>query len=65
MCCGNSSYFSPSLEFSGKVQFYVFLNVNTLYIGFQRRPWGLIVVSVSILQVVRELDSFIICVFYM
>lgn len=40
MHCGNSSYFSPSLEFSRKVQFYVFLNVNTLYHWFSEKAPG-------------------------
>lgn len=40
MHCGNSSYFCPSLEFSRKVQFYVFLNVNTLYHWFSKKALG-------------------------
>lgn len=37
---GNSSYFCPSLEFSRKVQFYVFLNVNTSYHWFSKKALG-------------------------
>lgn len=37
---GNSSYFCPSLEFSRRVQFYVFLNVNTLYHCFSEKALG-------------------------
>lgn len=37
MNCENSSYFYPALGFSRKVQFYVFLNVNTLYHWFLKK----------------------------
>ena len=53
--CGNGSYFCPSLEFSRKVQFYVCLNVNTLYHCFSKKgPRDEKAVSVSVLWVVGK-----------